>query len=202
MPICGPTHTKPKMTIVGLDEAGVGCIFGSMWACAVVEHEAVVGAKDSKKMTPRAREKMRDKLLAAPHGLGEVSAAEIDDIGLGEARRLVFHRALDDLMRKHPDVAPSKIVVDGTIFRKWRDVPFERLPRADQLVPCVAAASIIAKTTRDAQVVAQCDAHPDLDDKYKLRANKGYLSPAHIEGLRVWGLTPYHRASYRVRSLE
>jgi ribonuclease HII len=190
------------MCLVGLDEAGVGPAFGSLWAAAVADHPALQHVKDSKSVTPKRREGMRDTILATTaYGMGEVTHAEIDEYGLGEARRLVFERALDDYVaRGHP--TPSQLIVDGTIFAPWRGVPYECRPKADATVPCVSAASILAKTTRDAQVLAMCDADPTLDAKYALRSNKGYLSAAHTAGLRMHGYSDYHRRSYRIRALE
>ena len=187
--------------LVGLDEAGVGAAFGSLWASAV--HLVVgVAVDDSKRLTPRARNAMRAALLApgvCHHGMGEVTAAEIDDLGMAEARRLVFDRALDSYAASGAPF-PTNLVVDGTLFRAWRGVPYVCQPRADAEVPCVAAASVLAKTTRDAQVVAWCDEHPEAAH-YALRSNKGYLAPAHIEGIRVHGRTAEHRHSFHIRAL-
>jgi ribonuclease HII len=96
---------------------------------------------------------------------------------------------------------PEKLVVDGTIFGGWRGVPHECVPKADATVPEASAASIFAKTTRDEQVLAWCDADPTLDERYGLRANKGYLAARHIEGLRAHGYSTRHRRSYRIRAL-
>lgn len=192
--------------LVGLDEAGVGPAWGSVWACAAhLPPGADVPSelRDSKKLTERARERVRTALLeTAWYGLGEVTQSEIDSLGLAEARVLVFERALDDLVEKHPGLAPTRLVVDGTMFRPWRGVRHECVPKADQTVPCVSAASVLAKTTRDAQVLAACDADENLHARYGLRQNKGYLSRQHIDGLRVHGYDALHRRSYRIRALE
>lgn len=191
--------------LVGLDEAGVGPAFGSLWAAAVHLPTPVPGLADSKRLSTTRREALRATVVAtARYGLGEVTHTEIDSFGLGEARRLVFERALDDLVARGPPDAPlpARLVVDGTLFREWRGVPFECVPKADATVPCVSAASVLAKTTRDAQVLALCDADPTLHDRYDLRSNKGYLSARHIEGLRTHGPSSFHRRSYRIRALE
>jgi ribonuclease HII len=188
--------------LVGLDEAGAGPAYGSLWAAAVHLPVAVDGLADSKALTPARRAAVRERVLAvAAYGLGEVTAAEIDAAGMAEARRLVFERALDDFVaRGH--ATPTELVVDGTIFRPWRGVPHACVPKADATVPCVAAASVLAKTTRDAQVEAWCDADPTLDARYALRKNKGYLSPAHVAGLKAHGPADRHRRSFRIRALE
>ena len=185
--------------VVGLDEAGVGPAWGSLWAAAVYLPAAIPGLADSKRLSARRREELRVQIVeAAHHGMGEVSAKEVDTFGLGEARRLVFERALDDFVANGGPF-PSELIVDGTLFRPWRGVRHVCIPRADATVPCVSAASIMAKTTRDRQVVAMCERIPHLDRQYALRSNKGYLSPAHIAGLREHGYHALHRTSYRIR---
>jgi ribonuclease HII len=189
------------MVVVGLDEAGTGACFGSAWAAAVHLDRPIEGLADSKKLTEKRRDRLRTEVLASAYGLGEVTSVEIDTLGLGEARRLLFDRALDDYARRNPDRFPTELIVDGDLFRPWRGVPHTLLPRADATIPCVSAASVLAKTTRDRQVVALCDADPDLYEPYGIRANKGYLTPAHIEAIRVRGRTPAHRHSYHIRAL-
>lgn len=190
------------MVVVGLDEAGAGPGFGSLWASAVSLTEPVPGLADSKKISEKRRAQLRETLLTSCHyGLGEVTNVEIDEWGMAEARRLVFDRALDDYAARGGPY-PTSLIVDGTIFRPWRDVPYTVQPGADATVPCVSAASILAKTTRDTQVLGLCDAHPDLQTNYDLRANKGYLSRKHIEGIRVHGYSGWHRRSFHIRSLQ
>ena len=192
------------MVLVGLDEAGVGPAFGSVWAAAVHLPQPLEGLADSKKITEKRRDALRSRLdeRETPHGLGEVTANEIDTLGLAEARRLVFERSLEDLCIKFPHIVPTELIVDGTIFRSWRDIPYQCIPKADDTVPCVSAASIYAKTTRDRQVEAWCDEDETLQSRYGIRCNKGYLSQEHISGIRTHGRTARHRHSYRIRSLE
>ena len=191
--------------IVGLDEAGVGAAYGSLWAAAVYlqRDDVVDGITDSKKLSKRKREAIAVALKAAEadvmYGLGEVTQMEIDTNGMGEARRLVFHRALDDFLKRNGEKLPEKLIVDGTLFRDWRGVPFECLPGADAKIACVGAASILAKTTRDAQVKQMCD--NDTHAKYGIRKNMGYLSKEHLNGLKTHGWGPHHRRSYKIRSI-
>lgn len=192
---------------IGLDEAGAGPAFGSLWAAAVgfSSEAAMLPAtlNDSKKITSEIRRtQLREALDACPDvhvGLGEVTQFEIDANGLGWARRIVFHRALDDFVARHHTISPTELIVDGTVFTSWRDgVPFECRPKADATVPEVMAASIYAKTTRDAQVHAWCDKEPSLDAMYGLRKNKGYLTKQHINAIHVHGHSALHRRSFRV----
>lgn len=192
------------MIEVGVDEAGVGPAYGSVWAAAVHLPRLIEGVRDSKTLSERKREHFRDRILAedgVAYGMGEVTYEEIDRLGLGEARRLVFDRALDDYAARGGPM-PTKILVDGGIFRPWRGVRYECHDRADARFPCVSAASILAKTSRDAQVRQWCDKDPTLHERYALASNKGYLSAAHIEGLRTHGYSARHRRSYRIRALE
>lgn len=192
--------------LVGVDEAGVGPAFGSLWAAAVhlpVEH-SIEGLRDSKKLSEKRRNKLREDVVQMAHiGYGEVTADEINAFGgMAEARRLVFERALDDYAaRNAADLFPTRIIVDGTLFRPWRDVAYECVVRADDLYPCVSAASILAKTTRDDQVVAWCDANPSLDAHYGIRSNKGYLSKRHMDGLKQYGFSSLHRSCYSIKGL-
>ena len=209
-------HAVSHEVVVGLDEAGAGPAFGSLWAaathlppmggddddCERAAH-ALTGLTDSKKMTPKRRATLRATLLTtARYGLGEVTQSEIDEWGLGEARRVVFERALDDYVAKEGNPFPTRLIVDGTLFRSWRGVPHECVPQADATVPCVSAASVLAKTTRDAQVLALVDEDPSLDERYGIRSNKGYLSATHIAGIRKHGYASLHRRSYRIRGLS
>ena len=98
-------------------------------------------------------------MQTAKYGLGEVTSVEIDAMGMAEARRVVFERALDDYLQRGGPM-PDKLEVDGTIFRPWRNVPHTCTPAADSTIDCVSAASIMAKTTRDAQIQCLCDQHP------------------------------------------
>lgn len=193
--------------LVGLDEAGVGPAFGSLWAAAVGFAEGVApeGLNDSKKMTEKRRVRLRTA-LDATHGvhvgLGEVTQWEIDVRGLAWARRVVFHRALDDFVARH-GIVPTDLIVDGTLFAPWREnVPYECRPKADATVSQVMAASVYAKTTRDAQIAELVDCEPELDLKYGLRANKGYLTKQHIAGLHAHGWSALHRRTYRIPGMR
>jgi ribonuclease HII len=154
-------------------------------------------------MTENRRDRMRVNILAtARYGMGEVTNKEIDRLGLGEARRLVFERALDDFASKY-GVIPDHIIVDGTLYRPWREVPYTLEPRADDNYACVSAASVLAKTTRDRQVVELCDGPGGAEyAPYGIRRNKGYLSKQHIDAIGALGRTSMHRHSYNIRSLN
>ena len=187
--------------VAGLDEAGCGPALGDLVAaaCVLPDEHTIHGLADSKKLTPARRQSLFAQITQqCAYGIGVVTNVEIDERGLAWARRVVFHRALDDLEASH-GVVPDSLVVDGTLFEPWRDVPFECVPKADVTVPCVSAASVLAKVTRDTSIDALCDDEPHLDERYGLRSNKGYLAKRHLDGLRQHGFTPWHRTSFRIR---
>ena len=180
----------------GVDEAGCGALMGDLVAAAVVLPEASIeGLADSKKLTAKRRTRLAATLRAsgARIGVGTVKAQEIDQFGMGWARRAVLHRALDAL-----DEPPRDIIVDGDphFFQPYHGIPATCFPRADATEPCVSAASIIAKTERDARIDALSIAQPDLAERYGWKTNKGYPTRAHVEALRAHGATEHHRRSF------
>ena len=196
-----------KNMLVGVDEAGVGALMGNLVAAAVAfpnddgtTMESLPILKDSKKMTPKRRTEAADRLRETVlFGMGIVSNAEIDELGMARCRRLVFTRALDALAEAHPEATFRKIIVDGTLFDGWRGVDYECMPRADATVPQVSAASILAKTCRDAQVNALCEAEPEVARRYAWTSNKGYPSEAHIRAVLEDGRTPHHRRTFQLK---
>lgn len=181
------------MRTAGVDEAGVGALFGDMVAAAVVM-PTHIDVADSKRTSAKRRKVMYDQIMAqAEVGVGRVTSEEIDTLGMAHCRRLVLTRAVDALAETHG--APQHIIVDGTLFTPWRDVPYECIPRADATVPCVSAASIVAKVTRDEWVAHMCTQH-DLAP-YGMPGNAGYPTAAHKAAIQNHGSTPWHRKSFR-----
>jgi ribonuclease HII len=190
--------------MLGLDEAGVGPAFGNLVACALHIPSGVEfkGLTDSKKLSEKKRETLFEPITnSCLFGIGQVTNEEIDTGGLAEARRLVFDRALDDFAQKYPNFDIQHLIIDGTIFRPWKAIPFECIPQADAKYPAVSAASVVAKVTRDRQVVALCDQVPELHEKYGIKNNKGYLSKEHLQGIAAHGKSLYHRHSYNIKNL-
>ena len=158
------------------------------------------GVKDSKKMTSNQRANVYERLHRDAYvGVGRVNASEIDEIGMGRSRRLVFHRALDSLLEAHPSLSLQKIIVDGTLFESYRNVVHECIPGADCKFSHVAAASIVAKHTRDTDLLSLCDEHPELASQYGWRKNKGYPTSAHRIAVSEFGFTQFHRRTFNVR---
>ena len=167
---------------------------GDLVAAAVIfPRTEVCGVRDSKSTSDKVRRELASRIREsdAMIGVGSVSPSEIDTYGMGWARRQVFTRALDSL-----PVLPDEIVVDGTIFEAYKGVKHACIPKADATVPCVSAASIIAKVERDSRVLALCDSRPVLDCVFGWRKNKGYPTQQHTRALKEHGVTDFHRKSF------
>lgn len=188
----------------GIDEAGCGCLFGDLCAAAVVipasvrenEPEFLAQLKDSKRLTAQKRQVLASSIFQrCLVGIGVVTSMEINEMGLGIARRLVFHRALDELAKQH---TPRAIIVDGTLFDPYHNVPHACIPKADACFKHVAAASIVAKTTRDTNLLSWCKEHPEVAVRYDLQHNKGYITVKHKEAIAKYGRTGMHR-NYNIK---
>lgn len=179
--------------ILGIDEVGRGPWAGPLVMGAVVLGGAEIeGLTDSKKLTKKSRERLYDEIYAKASGvgLGWVSAAEIDEIGLSEALRLATKRAVHEI--KTPF---HEIIIDGTV-NFLVGTPLERhvttMKKADLLVPSVSAASIVAKVARDRWMAEQDEAYPG----YKFASHVGYGTAAHRAAIEKFGVTPLHRLSF------
>lgn len=198
-------HEKQTGIVVGVDEAGRGAFFSRIYSAAVVYDPEVVSAadnkkiviRDSKKMTPKQRVSSYDFLLqSCLFGIGFCDEKEIDTLGITRCNVLSMHRALDDLLAKHPHLKISKINVDGVLFQPYHDIPSELIVHGDTKNIEIAMASILAKTHRDLFVTDLCCEDPSLDEKYSIKSNKGYGTAKHIQGIRRHGLHPFHRKTF------
>lgn len=179
--------------ILGIDEVGRGPWAGPLVMGAVVlGGEQIEGLTDSKKLTKKARERLYDEIYAKASGvgLGWVSAAEIDNIGLGPALRLATKRAVQGVHTPF-----HEIIIDGTI-NFLADTPLEKyvttMKKADLLVPSVSAASIVAKVARDRWMTEQDELYPG----YKFASHVGYGTAIHRAAIDKLGVTPLHRLSF------
>ncbi|MAC33971.1 MAG: ribonuclease HII [Haliea sp.] len=180
----------------GVDEAGRGPLAGDVVAAAVILDPAqpIAGLRDSKRLSAKRREALaadiRERALA--WCVARASVAEIDTLNILQASLLAMHRAVQGLA-----VTPSQVLVDGNRLPRW-DYVSEAIVKGDDRVPAIAAASILAKVQRDADLLALEADWPG----YGFAAHKGYPTAAHLEALRRLGVTPVHRRSFApVRAL-
>lgn len=181
----------------GCDEAGRGCLAGSVYAAAVILPKGYDNPllNDSKQLTEKRRYALRDTIVrdAVAWAIGIVTPEEIDKINILNASFLAMHRALDQLT-----VRPEAIIVDGNRFTPYHDVSYATIVKGDGKYQAIAAASILAKTFRDDYMDRLATEYP----YYDWQKNKGYPTRAHREGIRLHGITPYHRKSYNLLGSE
>lgn len=178
--------------MAGIDEVGRGSWAGPVSVGAVIlpTDRRLYKLRDSKRLTAPAREHLAARIRAsgAGIGIGHATAGEIDRLGLAAALRLAAHRAVDALPRE-----PDTVLIDGTVdLLDGRAAHRELLIKGDDRSVSIAAASIVAKVTRDAMMVEAEQRFPG----YGFAANKGYPSPAHRSALARLGPSPLHRHSW------
>lgn len=188
-----PACMHPGVNEAGCDEAGRGCLCGPVVAAAVILPEGYTHPLliDSKKLSEARREEARAIIErdALAWAVGECSAAEIDDINILNASIEAMHRALAGL-----SVTPGHIIVDGNRFKPWREIPYTTVVKGDARYACIAAASILAKTTRD-RLMAELDkTYP----QYGWLKNKGYPTADHRAAIALHGATEWHRMTFRL----
>jgi len=179
----------------GVDEAGRGCWAGPVVAAAVILPNDLVltGLKDSKLLTSKARSALREEIfkVAISIGIGVVSVDRIDQVNILNATMEAMHLALNVL-----SPIPGYVLVDGNRFNPWNGIQHQCIIKGDNKFQSIAAASIIAKTTRDKLM-------EDLyfeDPRFGWNQNKGYGTQIHIEALHKWGRSIHHRKTFRIPS--
>ena len=181
----------------GCDEAGRGCLAGSVYAAAVILPPDYHNERlnDSKKLTACQRYALRQNIErdAVAWAVGVVTPQEIDQINILNASILAMHRALDQLQ-----VRPEAIIVDGNRFKPYRDLPHTTIVKGDGKYLSIAAASILAKTYRDDEMIRLAQEYPDYDWQH----NMGYPTRKHREAIRQHGITPYHRRTFNLLGSE
>lgn len=206
------SHFYEGLIEAGCDEAGRGCLAGSVYAAAVIlppdYHNEQLN--DSKQLTDRQRKQLRTIIErdALAWAVGIVTPAEIDKINILRASFLAMHRALDQLK-----VRPEALIIDGNRFTPYhpsladgndisrtsnqtqeKALPHTCIVKGDAKYLSIAAASILAKTYRDDYMDALAEEYPQYDWQH----NKGYPTRKHREAIKQYGTTPYHRLSYNL----
>jgi len=180
--------------VCGVDEAGRGPLVGAVVAGAVVldPNNPIEGLKDSKKLTAARREYLYEQIMekAKAWGVGEASPAEIDDINILQATMLAMRRAIEDLTSRL-GTWPDKALIDGN---RCPELPIaaEAIIKGDTKEPAISAASIVAKVTRDRQMMSLHERHPE----YGFAQHMGYPTEAHFAALKEYGACEEHRKSF------
>lgn len=181
------------MIEAGCDEAGRGCLAGSVYAAAVIFPDDYSNEQlnDSKQLTEKKRYQLREIIErdAIAWSVGIVTAQEIDKINILNASILAMHRALDGLK-----VRPQAVIVDGNKFKPYNGLPHTTIVKGDGKYLSIAAASILAKTYRDDYMNALAEEYP----MYDWKSNKGYPTKKHRQAIKDFGISPYHRKSYNL----
>lgn len=176
--------------ICGVDEAGRGPLAGPVCAAAVIlpQHVDIPGLNDSKKLTDKRRRELFPiiKEQAIAYGIGLASHEEIDRINILQATYLAMERALAQL-----EVEPELALIDGNRTKDF-GLPVETVVKGDSLSASIAAASVLAKVTRDDLMLEAAEAFP----QYQFDVHKGYGTKAHYEALRTYGPCPIHRMTF------
>ena len=187
----------------GIDEAGRGPLFGAVFIGAAIlppgddfNHSLM---RDSKKLSERNRLIAYDyiKENAVDWSVFSYSEKKIDEMNILSATLDGMHKALDKLL-----VKPEHILVDGNMFKPyWLEdeiIPYTCIRGGDDKYTPIAAASIIAKVERDKYIEKICDENPTFEEYYSIRSNKGYGAKKHLEGIKKYGITKYHRKTFGI----
>ena len=186
-------YYKEGVIEAGCDEAGRGCLAGSVYAAAVIlppdYHNTLLN--DSKQLTAKQRYRLREEIErdAVAWALGIVTSQEIDEMNILRASITAMHRAIDGLK-----VRPQNLIIDGNKFFPYPGVPHTTIVKGDGKYLSIAAASILAKTYREKKKKKLHQEYPF----YGWDHNAGYPTKEHRQGIEVHGTTPYHRMSFNL----
>ncbi|WP_406682891.1 ribonuclease HII [Seonamhaeicola sp. MEBiC1930] len=187
-------HNYSNYTLeCGTDEAGRGCLAGPVTAAAIILPEAFENTilNDSKQLSEKKREFLKPIIeeSALFFGVAHVFQKEIDSINILNASILAMHKSIDKLHH-----TPEFIIIDGNKFKPYKNIPFETIIKGDGKYLSIAAASVLAKTHRDLYMNKIHEEYP----MYNWKKNKGYPTKEHREAIKKYGVTKYHRKSFRL----
>lgn len=193
LPMLLPIYNTEGFIEAGCDEAGRGCLAGPVYAAAVILPPNYQNPllNDSKQLTMAQRNALRLEIErdALAWSLGVATAQEIDEINILRASILAMHRALDGLALR-----PEHIIVDGNRFTPYPFTPHTTIVKGDGKYLSIAAASILAKTYRDDEMLRLSKDYP----QYGWEQNAGYPTPKHRQAIAQHGTTPHHRLTFRL----
>jgi ribonuclease HII len=210
----------PKTLYIGVDEVGRGALISRVYVAAcILPDPAAAAAATATTTTPLDFNQLRDsKKIAHKHiaplaetiksgaqayAIAWEDEATIDCINILQATQSAMHKAIAAVLAQLPAEQPVHLLVDGNYFnpfyRGGRAVPFTTVEGGDNAFCVIAAASILAKHARDSYIQDDlCVAHPELDIRYALKSNVGYGSARHLDGIRAWGISPWHRRTFGI----
>ncbi|MCM1067578.1 MAG: ribonuclease HII [Muribaculaceae bacterium] len=188
-----PPCNQPGVNEAGCDEAGRGCLAGPVFAAAVIlpDDFSHPWLNDSKQLSEKRRMELRELIMssAVAWSVAQIDAEGIDKMNILNASIAAMHLALDGL-----DVRPGAVIVDGNRFKPYGELPCTTFVKGDGRFANIAAASILAKTSRDLYMQAMHAEYP----QYHWDVNKGYPTAAHREAIAAYGPSPLHRMSFRL----
>ena len=177
----------------GTDEAGRGCLSGPVVAAAVIlpekfHHELL---NDSKQLSEKKRQELRPYIeeQALAYAVAFVDHKEVDEINVLQASIMGMHRSIEQL-----SLQPEFIIVDGNKFKSYKEIPHQTIVKGDAKFMSIAAASVLAKTYRDEYMEKIHKEYP----QYNWKKNKGYPTKEHREAIREFGITQYHRKTFKL----
>ncbi len=186
-------YLKKGVSEAGCDEAGRGCLAGPVFASAVIlpDNFCSESLNDSKKLSEKQRYELRTLIEkeAIAWAVAMYDNDEIDQVNILNATIYAMHRALDQLK-----VIPNHIIVDGNRFKSYKNIPFTTIVKGDEKYLSIAAASVLAKTYRDDYMIRLHEESP----QYGWQQNKGYATLFHRKAIEKYGITSYHRKSFRL----
>lgn len=208
---------------IGVDEAGRGPLFGKVYTGALIlpndEDFDRTKLKDSKKFSSKKKivevfEYIKEKCMY--YGIDSADVDEIDKYNILQATQRSMHRSIQQIITKLIEnegievLNKIRIYVDGNYFNTFKYfhkdtfyiIQHECVIKGDSLHKEISGASILAKVSRDKYIEEFIQEHPEYDEKYGLLSNKGYAAKVHIEGIKKYGYSPYHRKSFRLKCLN
>lgn len=201
-------HTEGCLE-VGVDEVGRGSLIGRVYAAAVIwpndseyieELEKNMRIRDSKKLSKKKREMLYDYIInnAIDYSVGYKDEKYIDKKNIRVASINSMHDAIDNL-----NITPDLILVDGDGFTQHIDTDMNFvshicIPGGDDKYVSIAAASILAKVSRDKYISELCEKNPELDERYDILSNMGYGTSKHLQGIRKYGISDFHRKTFGI----
>jgi ribonuclease HII len=206
---------KPETVEIGIDEVGRGPLFGRLYSAAVIlpkndsfDHSKM---KDSKKFHSKKKiEEIAEyiKKNAIGWSINWEDERIIDEINILQATQKCMHKCIHDILKKIENPENIHLLIDGNYFKSYTyfnankkqicELNYDCIEGGDNKYSCIAAASILAKVERDKYIEELCKENPDLIEKYSIDSNKGYGTAKHLEGIKTFGITQWHRKSFGI----